>query len=707
MTQRTKETLSAEEAARLVQWAVETLAAEVAVPVDPVQARRLARMAVEGGGTVDVAKAQLLLSRALEASRLSPVDAGDVSGCLDTVELPIVTLADGGLAITSRSERKLTLVRSNGTRETLTVAQARARVLENGGTWLTASPSAPLQELTSHDHHHHATPWTRLKALMHLERDDLWVILVYAVAVGLFSLATPVAVQSLVSTVAFGTLLQPIVVLSLMLLVALGFQAALRALQVRVVEALQQRLFARTALDLAWRLPRVKPEAASEGFGPESVNRFFDVITVQKTAHTLLTDGLEMLLLIGIGVLVLAFYHPMLLGFAIVLVTVLAALLWLPARRGLATSIAESQAKYDVAAWLEELARPGAAFRGACGAAMAGERAEALTRRYLAARRTHFTVLFGQTIGALVLHVVASAALLGLGGWLVVQRELTLGQLVAAELIVAAVTSSMSKLGKMLDSAYDLLTGLSKIGHLLDLPVEDPDAGGEPIPGDGAVAIEVRDATNGGGSALSFDVAAGARVAIAGGHGGQLGEWLSALSVPAHGTIALNGVETNRARSPRLRDRVAIVQHGDVFDGSVLDNVSLGRTSVTSSEVRAALEKVGLLEEVRALPDGLDTRLFSGGVPLTQSQRTRLLVARAIAGNPRLIVVDESLEYVEPLARARCVTALTRASAPWTLIALVDDPSVALARACSQRLKLEELERPAPGSHGHPEASAS
>lgn len=680
------QTLSAEDTARLVQWAVETLAAQVAVPVDPVQARKLARMAVEGRERVEVHQAQLLLSRALEAARLSPVEAGDVKDVLETVELPIVTLENGGLAITSRIEGKLTLQRPDGSTETLSIAKAREVVVEHGGTWLTAAPSAPLQDLSGH----HATPWQRLKALMHLERDDLWVVLVYAVAVGLFSLATPVAVQSLVSTVAFGTLLQPIVVLSLLLLVALGFQAALRALQVRVVEALQQRVFARTALDLAWRLPRVKPEAAREGFGPESVNRFFDVITVQKTAHTLLTDGLEMVLLIGIGVLVLAFYHPMLLGFAIVLVTALAALLWIPAKKGLATSIDESYAKYDVAAWLEELARPGAAFRGAGGTALAAEKAEALTRRYLTARRSHFTVLFGQTIGALVLQVVASAALLGLGGWLVVQRELTLGQLVAAELIVAAVTSSMSKLGKMLDSGYDLLTALDKLGHLLDLPVEDPDAGGEPIPGEGAVAVEVRDASD-GGVGFSFDVEAGARVAISGAQGRHLGEWLAALSVPANGTVALNGVETNRARSPRLRDRVAIIQHNDLFDGSVLENVSLGRTNVTTSDVRAALEKVGLLEEVRALPEGLETRLFPGGMPLTPSQRTRLLVARAIAGTPRLIIVDESLEGVEPLARARCVSALTKANAPWTLIALVDDASVSIARACGQRLKLEEL----------------
>ncbi|MGV3621340.1 MAG: hypothetical protein ACO1OB_11015, partial [Archangium sp.] len=186
--------LSAEDTARLVQWAVETLAAEVAVAVDPVQARKLARMAVEGREDVEVEEAQRLLGRALEAARLSPVEAGDVQDVLATVELPIVTLDNGGLAVTSRLESKLTLRWPDGRAETLSLEKARDIVANHGGAWLTAAPSAPLQDLSGH----HATPWTRLKALLHLERDDLWVILVYAVAVGLFSLATPVAVQSLV-----------------------------------------------------------------------------------------------------------------------------------------------------------------------------------------------------------------------------------------------------------------------------------------------------------------------------------------------------------------------------------------------------------------------------------------------------------------------------------------------------------------------------
>ncbi len=679
------ERLTAEEAANRVVWAMETLAPVVGVELDPVKDRRVARTALEGRTSIELPALIDVLRAALERSRLLPADAGDPSLALETTELPLVTLSGGGLAITSRRGALLEVCRPGQPPAWLSLTQVRALVAEVGGPWLTAAPATPLEALAAHP-----SPWSRLRALMHLERDDLWIVFIYASAAGLFTLATPIAVQSLVGSVAFGTLLQPIVVLALLLLAALGFQGTLKALQTRVVESLQQRLFVRTALDLAWRLPRVKPEEAEQGFGPETVNRFFEVVTAQKTVSVLLTDGVATVLQIVIGLVVLGFYHPALLGFDLVLIVLLALVLWAPAKRGLSTSIDESYAKYEVAAWLEQLARPGAAFRGKGGAAFATERADALTRRYLQARDGHFRVLFGQTVGTLALQVFASAALLGLGGWLVVQRELTLGQLVAAELIVAAVAGSMAKLGKLLDSAYDLLTAVDKLGHLLDLELEDPERG-EPVPGHGGIRVEVHGAHDGVSAPLTLDVRAGDRVAITGARGHRLGEWLTALRLPAAGTVSFNGVETSRARTPALREHVAFVRRGEIFEGTVLENVTVGREAVTALDARAALERVGLLDELRALPEGIDTHLFHSGAPLNPSQMTRLLVARALVGSPRLIVVDESLEGLETDARARCVAALTRDAAPWTLIALVNEPQAALARACSTHHTLASL----------------
>ena len=553
--------------------------------------------------------------------------------------------------------------------------------------WVTAVPSAPLHALS-----HHQSPGQRLWALLRLERDDLVAIVAYASVVGLLTLATPLAVQALVSSVAFGTLLQPIVVLSTLLLAALGFQAVIRALQTQVVELIQERLFIRTSMDLAWRLPRVKRAAAehSTGLSAETVNRFFDVVTLQKTSSFLLTDGIATVLQVAIGVLVLAFYHPALLGFAAVLVVLIVLVIVTPWRMGLLTSIEESKAKYGIAAWLQTLASSTALFRGSESAQFAIDRADALTRRYLDSRRRHFRILFGQTIGGLALQVFASAALLGLGGWLVLQRELTLGQLIAAELIVTSVTSGLAKSGKLLDSAYDLLTSLDKIGHMLDLPIED-ESRVEAIPFEGPLRVEVQQAADEGHSPLSFDVAPGARLAIVGAEGHPLAEWLASLRVPASGSVSLNGVETSRARESEVCEQISLIQRRDIFEGSVLENVTAGRQSISTLEARAALETVGLLTTLRALPDGLDTRLQAHGFPLSQPNIVQLLVARAIVGRPCLIVINKSLESLDSETRARCVAALTNPAASWTLICLVADAAVALRTACNDVRQLGEL----------------
>jgi putative ABC transport system ATP-binding protein len=541
-------------------------------------------------------------------------------------------------------------------------------------------------------HHAHLRPWDRVWALLSLERDDLGVIVIYSAAVGVLSLATPIAVQSLVTTVAFGTLLQPIVVLALLFLVALGFQGALKALQARVMESLQTRLFARVALDVAWRLPRT--QKGDHPVTPELVNRFFDVMTVQKTFATVLTEGLAAFMQISIGLLVLAFYHPALLALDIVLILATTLFVLLPLRRGVRTGFDESHAKYEVAAWLEELARAPSAFRGSGGAALASARADALTRKYLAARKRHFAVVFGQTISALTVQVVASAVLLGFGGWLVINQSLTLGQLIAAELIVAAVTGSITRFGKILEATYDLVVGLTKIGHLIDLDVSNS-LTGETMPGSGPVGLKLHHLEL-DGALVDLEVAPGARVAIVGAQGGSLSELISGIRKPTHGTLEVGGVDVRRAVSSSLHDEVLLVRADDLFIGTVFENVSLTRPGITPSEVRSAVERVGLDDDIRSLPRGYDTELGSNGAPLSPSQIVRLVVARAIAASPRLIVVDDTLESLDPVSRARTVAALTKKDTSWTLVALVSDRGSALARACGEVLDLGAVSTPRP-----------
>ncbi len=678
--------VAAPDAIAFIVWAVETLAEVLGVEIDPVEVRSMARRGLEGHTQIDRSELHKVLIATLDQSHLTAIDCRDLAESLSHTDLPLIAIGNSGVAAISRADGRFEIRRQGQPASWVNKGDAFDAMRNAGAPWVSAVPSVPLQTLS----HPHATPFARLKALLRLERDDLSIVLIYAAAVGLLTLATPIAVQSLVGSVAFGTMLQPIVVLSLLLLAALSFQGALKALQARVVETIQQRIFVRTALDLSWRLPRLKPELAEEGFGPQSVNHFFEVVAVQKSASVLLTDGVATVLQLAIGLLVLGFYHPALLAFDIVLIAMASLVVFVPIKWGLSSSIQESYAKYDVAAWLQELSLPGSTFGGVSGAMLAQDRADALTRRYLKARETHFGVVFGQTLGTLALQIFASAALLGLGGWLVIERELTFGQLVGAELIVASVASAVSKAGKLLDNLYDLLTGLDKLGHLIDLPIERPQQA-ERIAGTGGVKVELISASDGKLPPISLIIEPHERLAVVAPYGHPIVDWLGALRVPSEGIISINGVETNRARSPALRDQIAVIRPNELWAGTVFENVAVGRAEITAPIAREVLETVGLLNEVRRLPNGIDTPLFHGGAPLSRSQALRLLIARAIAANPRLLIVDVSIEGFSQTEREMVIDALTSVNAPWTLVAMVNGADRALARSCSRVIRLDEL----------------
>lgn len=619
-------------------------------------------------------------------------------------EHPVVVVGEGDtdwVLLTDRLGRKLQIETAEGTeRRWLGRGQVAAMVdPESLGSmvWVAIEPPAILNaSKVPGDQPTPPSPMKRLRSIMRLERHDLAVVLVYAIGVGVLTLATPIAVQALVNTVAFGTLLQPLVVLAFLLLLGLGFAAVLRALQAWVVEILQRRLFLRFVGDLSHRLPRVKLEAFDRAHGPELLNRFFDIFTVQKASSQLLLGGLEIVLTAMVGALVLAFYHPVLLAFDLVLVVLVAGILFVLGRGATQTAVTESKKKYEVAGWLEEVARHPVAFKLAGGPALAREHADRLASKYLASRREHWRVVFRQLVGALTLQAVASAGVLGIGGWLVIERQLTLGQLVAAELIVTAMVASFAKLGKHLETSYDLLAAIDKLGQLVDLPTEDPartaalpnpDARGTRLVVDGvSFAYGNRPVLDD----VSLELEAGDRVILGGPSGAgasTLLDVITGLRSPDGGRVLIDGVDVSDLHRDALRARMALVHGGEVVVGTIADNVAFGRPGVDVSRIREALDAVDLLDEVAALADGLDTPINPGGGPLSASQATRLTLARALAGRPSLLVVDRALDGLDDETAARVLDVLFQSDAPWTLVIVSRDPRV--AHRCSRQLFLE------------------
>ena len=600
----------------------------------------------------------------------------------DSALLPAVTSDTRGqlVVVLSASRSGVRVLGPAGYVKPRRLATSALQALLGGGNaaerrWVFADPETGLDALRTEDHPgHHLTPLRRLMALVKLERDDVWVAVIYAVGVGLLSLATPLGVQILVNTVAFGALLQPLLVLTTLLLFGLAFAGVLRALQAYVVERLQQRIFARVALDLAHRLPHVRLGALDGRHGPELMNRFFDVVTVQKGAATLLVDGISIALQTVVGTLLLAFYHPFLLAFDVVLLGSVA-LVFLLGRGAIPSAIKESKTKYSLAAWLQETARHVETFKLQGADALARRRAESLTRDYLAARNKHFKVLFRQIVGALVVQAAASAALLGIGGWLVIARQLTLGQLVAAELIVTAVVASFAKLGKYFEAFYDLVAAVDKLGHMVDLPTE---RGGEVTLGALETGLEVRAShtavRHADGSVLSgvqFHLRPGEAVALIGESGSGKSSVVDALTgVRGHvgGRIDIDGIAIEQLSLAPLRRTMAIVRLDGLFAGTIDENVRLGRHEVSSHDARLALERLGIWDAVSALPEGVETVIATHGKGLCSDLAHRLVIARALAGRPRLLVLDGVLDVLGPAARVAVTAAVAAADRSWSII---------------------------------------
>ena len=545
-------------------------------------------------------------------------------------------------------------------------------------TWLLIEPALPFDAL--HARRVGAAEPTaralgRLRALIHLERADLWVVMVYAVGVGALSLVSPIAVQALVNTVAFGSVLQPLFVLTLLLVAGLSCAAALKAFAAFVVEVLQQRLFVRAVADVSRRLPRVDLGDPKASNGPELVNRFFDIVTVQKACATLLLDGVSVALQAAVGMVLLAFYHPLLLAFDVALLLALAAIVLIPLRAAITSSLHESTCKYEAVAWLEEVARSPVLFKSEAAMRHAVTHAELLARAYLTARRAHFARLVRQLIGGLGLQVIASAALLGVGGLLVLERQLTLGQLVAAELVVTAVAASFATLGKHLEKFYDLLSALEKVGKLIDLPIEP--VGGAREFSNGPARLLLRGVLGHG----NVEIAAGERVVVAGGCGdGKSGllELCFGLRRPPKGQVEIDGVDLRMADLGALRDQIALIRPGDLFHATLLDNLRVGAPHVSLTSLRVALSLVDLGDAIAALPAGLDTRLLPTGAPLSRVQARRLVLARALAAQPRLLLIDGLLDgLMLPADKHEALLEhIFATDAPWTVLVISDDPRV-------------------------------
>lgn len=542
-----------------------------------------------------------------------------------------------------------------------------------------------------------ASPTARIWRLAQLERSDVVAVVVYSLSIGLLSLVVPLAAQVSVNTLVFTGLRQPIVLLALLVAVVLVSVAALTVLRYRVVERLKQRLFVRAAHEAAMRLSSADVDAL-RAHGPiATANYFFDVMTLQKTAAELLLAGLAAALGGAISLILLALYHPWLLAFGLITIAGVAFVIFGLGRTGTASAVKTSKAKHQVANWLVQLALARGAFKLGGAAPYAFERTDELVRKFLKARAAHFSTLMRQTTAAYLLAAFAMAALLGIGGALVIDGQLSLGQLVAAEVVLAGVIGGLHKLGGTLADWYEMAAALDKVAILAQLSSEGSAAGlvREPKTGGASLALQhvtvQYDAVAPALVDVSLTVAANEKVAIWGGDASgksTLADLCWGARQPHTGQVLIDSIDMRTLGLAAVRADVALVGAAELFDGTVYDNIVLGRQSLSAETVAEVLQAAGLDADIQRLPEGIHTRLGAGGVRLTSSQAARLMIARALAGAPRLLVLDETLDGLSGAMVDRICAWLARPDFRCTVLVLTSRERV--ARSFSRFIALEQ-----------------
>ncbi len=503
------------------------------------------------------------------------------------------------------------------------------------------------------------------------EANFYWLAAVYGIGISLLSLATPISVQMLINTIANTALTAPLVMLSLTLFGLLLMSVLLYALRVHLLELFARRFYARMVAEISL----ISVYAQDPFFGDVKkgslFNRYFDVIYVQSLIPNLFIGGFTVILQIAVGFVLVSLYHPYFLGFTLVMIATIW-LIWLPwGARALRTAVDVSHAKHTTAAWLESIGGSNGFFKSQRRIDYALDKTDDHTRDYITQRKRHFRHLYSQTLAFLVMYAAASAALLGLGGWLVIENELTLGQLVAAELVLSAAFVGVSQLGSYLGYFYDLFAAVEEISQFYDIEQEQP-KGADPFDGpDHTILMKgVRGRARHEEVQFDLNIPSGGIIMAAASHHGVQRLFTNLLKMhvlPQGGIATLGGIDMKAIEPHHLRKNVHVLDRPSIVEMTIREYLALSCPDTAPQRMLGALETVGLAGTIATLDKGLDTPLASTGFPLSAVELQQLKLANALLERPRILVLSRLFDLLEPEPIERAVAEL-RAQAYSTVI---------------------------------------
>lgn len=528
------------------------------------------------------------------------------------------------------------------------------------------------------------SPLQRFQRLLALHKADISQVYIYAFLNGVVNLSLPLGIQAIVNLIQGGQVSTSWYILVALVIGGIGMTGVLQLLQLRIVENLSQRIFSDASFEFALRIPRIKYEEFREYYGPDLANRFFDTLTIQKGLPKILIDFSLGLFQIIVGLVVLSLYHPFFIIFSIILLIVVYLIIAATGPKGLRTSIQESSSKYKIAFWLEEIARSKLSFKLASDNQISLNKTDNQVSNYLTAREDHFNVIISQSVYLIIFKLLVAAGLLITGSILVFNEQMNIGQFVAAEIIIILIIASVEKIIKTIESIYDILTALEKIGYIFDKPM-DHSEGVLLKDSDDSYAIAVENlsyryegAAKKNLTDINFEIPQNTSTVISGPSSSgksTLLKLISGVLDPSDGIIKYNGFPMKSLDFNALKMEIGFyISSGEVFHGTILDNISMQRDNATPENINRALEITGLSPYLSKMPLGFNTVVDPEGKKIPRNIQNRILLARAIATNPKYLILEDPLDHVNQHEKAQLIKALTSNGNRWNiLVSSVDD----------------------------------
>lgn len=526
------------------------------------------------------------------------------------------------------------------------------------------------------------TPLKKFLELLKYEKAEISAIYFYAILNGLVQLSVPLGIQSIISFVLGGAISTSLVLLIIFVIAGVFVGGLLQVNQMKLIEKIQQQLFVRYSFQYAHVIPNFNLRSVDGYYLPEFVNRFFDTIPLQKSISKLLLDIPAATIQILFGLILLSFYHPVFIVFGIFLLFILYFILRSTTSKGMETSLQESDYKYKVLGYLEELARVVTSFKFSKNKSYHLVKTDEYVTGYLNARTAHFKILLFQYWTLIGFKILITSAMLIVGAYLLIAQQLNVGQFIASEIVILMIIGSIEKLIMNLDKVYDVMTSVEKITKVTDKPTEkqggidlDTQAGGVSI-----YAQNLSFGYKGEENLLtdiSFNIEKGEKVCLHGAYGSGKSTLLRLLSgtyTDFGGNLLIDGISIHTYNLYSLRSQTGIMLHQqELFQGTILENICMCNEQTSYHELDFLADLVGLRTFIHSKKEGYEFLIQPAGQHLSGRIIKKILLMRALVQHPKLLLLEEPWQGMEPVYQEKLQQYLLKYLADTTIIVVTND----------------------------------